>query len=236
MPRQPRLDIAGIPQHIVQRGNDRQPCFFEPGDYQRYLDELREISLKEGCAVHAYVLMTNYVHLLVTPGGTGRISALMQALGRRYVRYVNDRYHRTGTLWEGRYKACLVDKDSYLLHCHRYIELNPVRARMVADPVDYIWSSYRHNAMGISNPVVRRHSTYLALGTDSEGRCVAYRSLVNQCLEPSELEAIRGHLQRQHALGPDRFRVAIEALLNRRAGPARIGRPKKNQSDSESAT
>ncbi len=227
MPRQPRLDIEGIPQHVVQRGNDRQPCFFEPEDYLRYLDDLREISLKEGCAVHAYVLMTNHVHLLITPARTGRISSLMQALGRRYVRFVNDRHHRSGTLWEGRYKACLVDKDSYLLHCHRYIELNHVRARMVADPADYEWSSYRRNAFGEANLVVRPHPAYMALGMDFGSRCAAYKSLVDQSLAPNEIDAIRGHLQRQHALGPDRFRKAIEPLLSRRAGPGKIGRPRK---------
>ncbi len=112
MPRQPRLDVANIPQHVVQRGNDRQPCFFKLEDYERYLNDLRELSIREDCAVHAYVLMTNHVHLLMTPKEPGQVGRLMQALGRRYVRYVNDRYHRTGTLWEGRYKACLVDKDS----------------------------------------------------------------------------------------------------------------------------
>lgn len=128
MPRQPRLDLAGVPQHIVQRGNDRQPCFFQDIDRVRYLDELRGICMRESCAVHAYVLMTNHVHLLITPSAQGQVTRVMQSLGRRYVRYVNDRYRRTGTLWEGRYKACLVDSESYLLRCYRYIELNPLRA------------------------------------------------------------------------------------------------------------
>jgi REP element-mobilizing transposase RayT len=143
MPRRPSLDLPGIPQHVVQRGNDRQPCFFADVDRQRYLQDLKEIALREGCAVHAYVLMTNHVHLLMTPTGSGQIARLMQALGRRYVRYVNDRYHRTGTLWEGRYKSSLVDRDTYLLHCYRYIELNPVRAAMCTDPADYLWSKPR---------------------------------------------------------------------------------------------
>jgi len=142
MPRSLRVDLPGIAQHVIQRGNDRRPCFFVEIDYIRYLQDLREIARRESCAVHAYVLMTNHVHLLMTPGAAGRIGRTMQALGRRYVRYVNDRHGRTGTLWEGRYKACPVGDGRYLLQCHRYIELNPLRAKMVADPADYAWSSF----------------------------------------------------------------------------------------------
>ena len=163
MPRQHRLDLAHVAQHVIQRGNDRRPCFFAEGDYARYLDELREIALREGCAVHAYVLMTNHVHLLMTPTEAGQIARVMQALGRRYVRFINDRYHRTGTLWEGRYKACLVDSETYLLTCYRYIELNPVRAAMVAEAGDYPWSSYGRNAMGRADRLVHLHASYLAL-------------------------------------------------------------------------
>ncbi len=148
MPRPPRLDLPGVAQHVVQRGNDRHPCFFTADDYRRYLRDLNEIARRQGCAIHAYVLMTNHVHLLVTPPAAGHVSRMMQALGRRYVRHVNQTYHRTSTLWEGRYKACLVASDAHLLQCHRYIELNPLRAAMVADPRDYPWSSHRHNAFG----------------------------------------------------------------------------------------
>jgi putative transposase len=235
MPRQPRLDLAGVPQHIVQRGNDRQPCFFSDADHHRYLGELREIALREGCAVHAYVLMTNHVHLLMTPVASGRVARVMQALGRRYVRYINDRYRRTGTLWEGRYKACLVDHETYLLRCYRYIELNPVRARMVADAGEYRWSSFASNALGLSNPLVRPHPSYLALGASMLERCQAYRALVMQGVADEDLDSIRLYLQRQHAFGSDRFRAAIEAQLRRRAGPAKIGRPRKSESAGESA-
>ncbi|MCX7513440.1 transposase [Frateuria hangzhouensis] len=228
MPRQPRLDLPGIPQHVVQRGNDRQPCFFEEADFLRYLQELKELALRQHCAVHAYVLMTNHVHLLLTPSAAGQVAALMQALGRRYVRYVNDRHHRTGTLWEGSYKACLVDRESYLLHCYRYIELNPVRARMVDDPGGYRWSSYAANAHGTADPVVMPHPMFLALGRDAACRHMAYRELVRQAIADDDLAAIRLHVQRQHALGTDRFRAAIEAQLGRRAGPAKIGRPRKH--------
>jgi putative transposase len=227
MPRQPRLDLALVPQHVVQRGNDRRPCFFEGGDYARYLAELREITLREGCAVHAYVLMTNHVHLLMTPAASGQVARVLQAIGRRYVRHINDRYHRTGTLWEGRYKACPVDTDDYLLRCYRYIELNPVRAAMVSRPEDYAWSSYHLNARGISDPLVQPHAIYRSLGPDGATRQAAYRNLVDQVLADSDVDDIRRHLQQQHAFGSQRFRAAIEAQLGRRAGPARIGRPPK---------
>ncbi|MGN2250876.1 transposase [Frateuria sp. GZRe14] len=151
----------------------------------------------------------------------------MQALGRRYVRYINDRYHRTGTLWEGRYKACPVDRESYLLHCYRYIELNPVRARMVGDPGEYRWSSYGANARGLLDRLVTHHPNFQALGTDPESRQAAYRELVKQAISDDDLAAIRLQLQRQHALGSARFRNAIEAQLGRSAGPAKIGRPRK---------
>lgn len=227
MARQPRIDLPGIPQHIVQRGNDRQPCFFTEQDYQRYLMDLREICSREGCQIHAYVLMTNHVHLLATPSLPGQIARIMQSLGRRYVRYINDQYRRSGTLWEGRYKSCLVDSDSYLLRCYRYIELNPVRACMVATPAEYRWSSYRSNAEGTQSILLRPHANYLALGGSQEERCVAYRALVAEALSEDDLEAIRGHVQRQHALGSHRFRDAIEAQLARRVGPAKMGRPRK---------
>lgn len=130
MPRQPRLDLAHIPQHVIQRGNDRQPCFFTGFDCIRYLDELREITLREGCAVHVYVLMTNHVHLLMTPTQAWQVARVMQSLGRRYVRFIKDRYRRTGTLWEDRYKACLIDSQAYLLRCNRYIEVYYNRQRL----------------------------------------------------------------------------------------------------------
>lgn len=201
MPRQPRLDIAGVPQHIIQRGHNRQPCFLGESDNLRYLEDLRVLSGREGCAIHAYVLMTNHVHLLVTPEATGQVARLMQSLGRRYVRYVNDRYRRSGTLWEGRYKACLVDSESYLLECYRYIELNPVRAAMVATPEAYRWSSYHANALGRSDPLVRPHSVYQTLGSDGAARCVAYRAMVAEAIPESELLVIRSHIQHQRTLG-----------------------------------
>ena len=218
----PRLDLPRMAQHVIQRGNDRQPCFFREIDYLRYLQDLREAALRYECRVHAYVLMTNHVHLLVTPESVGAIALMMQAVGRRYVRYINDALHRTGTLWEGRYKSCLVDSESYVLACQRYIELNPVRAAMVATASDYRWSSYAANALDRHDPMVAPHSVYLALASDAADRCRQYRDFVAQAIDPGELEAIRLYVQRQRALGPDRFQTHIERQLNR---PARIGNP-----------
>jgi putative transposase len=229
-PRPHRLDVPGVPQHVIQRGNDRQPCFFSEADYLRYRNDLREIALREGCAVHAYVLMTNHVHLLMTPAVAGAVARVMQSLGRRYVRHINDRYHRTGTLWEGRYKACLVDDGDYLMQCYRYIELNPLRAAMVVDPRDYTWSSHLANAYGHHDPLVTPHSAYLALSSDLIQRQLTYRGLVMETLDPAEVEAIRQHVQRQHAYGSHRFRAAIEKQLGRTAGPRKIGRPRKSES------
>ena len=160
---------------------------------------------------------------------------VMQSLGRRYVRYVDDRYRRTGTLWEGRYKASLVDSEAYLLRCYRYIELNPLRASMVANPADYRWSSYACNALAAADPLIRPHVSYLSLGSDVAERCTAHRTFVEQVITPDELDGIRLHLQRQHAYGTEYFRAAIEARLSRRAGPAKIGRPGKSPPFPESA-
>jgi putative transposase len=159
MARKPRIALAGYAQHVVQRGNNRQATFFAEADYRYYLDCLAEASAKYDCALHAYVLMTNHVHLLVTPNQTDGIARMMQSVGRRYVQYVNYCNKRSGTLWEGRYKASLVQSERYLLVCSRYIELNPVRAGMVTRPEAYRWSSYRANALGewVFRPNVTAH-------------------------------------------------------------------------------
>lgn len=227
MPRSPRIDLPGIAQHVIQRGNNRQPCFFTDIDRIRYLQDLRELTHREGCMVHAYVLMTNHAHLLMTPTARGQVARVMQSLGRRYVRYVNDRYQRTGTLWEGRYKACPVGDDRYLLQCHRYIELNPVRAGMVADPADYPWSSHRYHALGGADLLVSVHPAITRLAADPDSRRSVYRAFVMDAVPSEETDAIRQHLQRQHLYGPDRMRHDIEAQLGRAAGPKKIGRPRK---------
>lgn len=226
MARLPRLDLPGIPQHIVQRGNDRQPCFADNDDYLRYRQELREATDKYACALHAYVLMTNHVHLLVTPDAPGGASRMMQAIGRRYVGTFNARYRRTGTLWEGRFKSALVDSHTYLLTCYRYIELNPVRAGMVRLPDDYRWSSHRCNAFGEPDPGITPHLRYLSLGADPASRQAAYRDLFNDTLDPADADALRDHTRQNKACGNDRFRSRIEALIGRSMEIRPRGRPR----------
>lgn len=157
MARHPRFCLPGYPQHVIQRGNNRDILFADDQDYRVYLEILGEASQRFGCAIHAYVCMTNHVHLLVTPIGESAISQTMQSLGRKYVQYFNHRYQRTGTLLEGRYKASLIDSDGYLLTCYRYIELNPVRAGMLEKPMRYSWSSHRYNAAGYTDSLVIEH-------------------------------------------------------------------------------
>jgi putative transposase len=224
-----RLDIAGVAQHVVQRGNDRQPCFFQEVDYVRYLQDLRDAAIKYGCHVHAYVLMTNHVHLLVTPSSAGAISRMMQATGRRYVRYINDSMGRTGTLWEGRYKASLVDDERYVMSCYRYIELNPVRAGMVANPADYHWSSYGANGLGQHDALVSPHALYQQIAISRPERLLLYREMVSTGISEDDIEAIRQYAQRQRALGSSKFQAQIEQQLQRRAGLGQPGRPAKEK-------
>lgn len=225
MPRLPRLDLPGVPQHVIQRGNNRQPCFLREQDYRCYLTQLHEAARFHGCRVHAYVLMTNHVHLLMSAEETGAVARTMQSLGRRYVGYFNASYGRTGTLWGGRYKSCLVDSEGYLLTCYRYIELNPVRAAMVEDPGAYAWSSYRCHAEGATDALLRLHPCYLALGATTEQRCAAYRALFADAIGQNRLDEIRAYVQQQRALGTSRFQATIEAELQRVAAVRPRGRP-----------
>lgn len=227
MPRLPRIDPPGIPRHLVQRGNNRQACFCSDSDRVLYLGILREELTRHGCDLHAYVLMSNHVHLLLTPGAAGQVGRMMQSLGRRYVRHFNDRHRRTGTLWEGRYHACLVDSDEYFLSCSRYIELNPVRAGMVTRPADYPWSSYGANALGVADPLVAVHASYLALGSAAFQRQCVYRAIVDESPDPSELDVIREKLRCQTVLGSDAFKKTVSHLAGRRIEPGAPGRPKK---------
>ncbi len=227
MPRKPRFFVADIPTHVVQRGNNRQAIFFTDNDYRVYLGWVAEAAKRWNCAVHAYVLMTNHVHLLVTPQDREGVSRMMQYLGRRYVPYVNHEYGRTGTLWEGRFKSSLIQARSYLLACYRYIELNPVRDGMVEEPVDYTWSSYRGNAIGEEDPILSAHADYLALGRSDSDRRSAYRALFESHLDQSTITQLRESLQTGTPLGNDRFRAQIEQALGRAVGFSRRGRPKK---------
>jgi putative transposase len=228
MPRQPRYNLTGLPQHIIQRGNNRQAVFFDRRDYQKYLRDLNEIALATGCDIHAFVLMTNHVHLLATPTVPNGISKLMQGLGRRYVAYVNRKYQRSGTLWEGRYKASLVAEDSYLLACMRYIELNPVRAGMVEHPGEYRWASYSFNAHGKGCGInLKEHHSYKALVGVGDDQRVRYRELFNSALGVEMMYDIRQSLNSCLVLGNERFKDEIEAQLKRKVRLGKAGRPSK---------
>jgi putative transposase len=225
MPRKPRFYLPDVPAHVIQRGNNRQAVFFCDDDCRAYLTWLREGAARHGCAIHAYALMTNHVHLLVTPETRDAISRTMQYVGRHYVIYVNTQYGRSGTLWEGRHKGSIISSEAYLLACSRYIELNPVRAGMVAAPGDYRWSSYGANAGGKSCSLLKHHPLYLALGDSPESRQRAYRDLFRGAPGSEELDAIRSAVQTGTPLGSDRFRAQIEAALKCKVGQARRGRP-----------
>ena len=220
MPRLPRFNIASIPQHVVQRGNNRGACFFSDKDYAVYRAWLGESAAFHGVAVHAYVLMTNHVHLLVTPVTAGAVSAMMQTLGRRYVGYVNRTHNRSGTLWEGRFKACVVDTDRYLMTAYRYIDLNPVRAGIVSHPDAYPWSSYAANAGLRVDRLLTAHACYLALGSRPSDRAIWYRALCAEAIDPEELREFRSMSRKEMAYGGDRFKIEVEAATGRRARPA----------------
>ncbi|MDE1545069.1 transposase [Dechloromonas agitata] len=227
MPRRPRVILPGIPMHVIQRGNNRQVCFCSDEDYRFYLDWLGEYAAKAGCSVHAYILMTNHVHLLVSSDSASGVGDLMKALGQRYVQHFNRTYRRSGTLWEGRFRSCLLQDDAYLLACQRYIELNSVRAGMVEHPADYPWSSARENLLGEENRLITQHPLYLALGGDSTGRIQAYRELFRHELEPGRLDGIRHATNGHFALGNARFAEEVAAVLGRRVRPGVSGRPRK---------
>jgi putative transposase len=225
MARLPRVSPNGIPVHIIQRGNNRQVCFVAEEDYAAYVGWLKEYARKYGVDIHAWVLMTNHVHLLCTPQHDGALSRMMQALGRRYVRYFNHEYRRTGTLWEGRYKSCLVEATEYLLVLYRYIELNPVRAEMVKDPAEYRWSSYQVNGLGKHSELCTPHQEFLALDRDPATRQKRYRALFASHLDGPLLEEIRASSNKGMAVGNDLFKEQIERLTGRRLRLKKRGRP-----------
>lgn len=228
MARLPRLFLPGQPIHAIQRGNNREPIFATEEDYRFYIECLAKAATEQGLAIHAYVLMTNHVHLLVTPETEESLSKTMQSVGRRYVQYFNHAYQRSGTLWEGRYKSTLIQSERYLLTCMRYIELNPVRAAMVGHPGDYPWSSYRANALGDENVLLTPHLLYRRLGATPEDRQKAYRQLFRVQIGKEELETIRNATNKAWVLGEGRFCEKVEALSQRRATPLPKGRPRQN--------
>jgi len=216
VPRRRRDCPPGLPLHVVQRGNNRQACFADNTDFAAFANWLYEGSDRYGVSIHAWVFMTNHIHLLLTPENSDSVSKLMQYVGRLYVRYFNRRYNRTGTLFEGRFKSCLVQSGRYFLACQRYIELNPLRAGMTRDPADYVWSSYRAHALGQSAKMWLPHSEYVALGRTPVSRSHAYRALFNSALDTDVITDIRHSLNTGLVLGNERFRKEIEQLTGQR--------------------
>ncbi len=229
MARLGRYFLPDQPFHVIQRGNNRKAIFFSPDDYHRYREWLIGAAAEYDCAIHAYVLMTNHVHLLVTPGDAESLPRMMQSLGRNYVRYVNWAYERTGTLWEGRYRAAPIDSEAHFLSCCRYIELNPVRARMASHPREYPWSSYRAHAHGANDALVSDHALYRMLGRSTREREKAYRELFRENLEAEFLDRLREATNGGWALGDDRFKRQIAKAAGRRAAPLPKGRPPKTK-------
>lgn len=223
-----RAHLDDMPLHIVQRGHNRGACFFSDSDYLAYLRALGVALHDTQCTLHAYVLMSNHVHLLVTPRHAALVPRLLIALGRRYVQHVNGRYGRTGTLWDSRYRSSLVDTDAYLLMCMRYIELNPVRAGIVRDPGDYRWSSHRANAMGDIDPLVCPPATWQALGSDDDIRRSAYRAQFRDAPGADALAGIRHAVEQGEPFGSARFHAFVEGALGRRCVARPPGRPRSS--------
>ena len=228
MPRKARNYLAGMPYHVVQRGNNREPCFVEPENYYFYLQLWEEVSKRYGVDVHAFCLMTNHIHFLVTPQEQNALSNTMKVVGSRYAQYFNSQYRRTGTLWEGRHRSSLVQSESYALLCYRYIELNPVRASMVAHPGEYQWSSYRANAWGESH-WLKPHEEYLKLGPHASERQHAYRELFRNSLDSDDIHKIQQGTQYNHPVADDRFCRLIEQKYGIKVGKINRGRPPKRR-------
>lgn len=223
MARLPRFDLPGYPQHVIQRGNNRMGILHDEEDYWVLWATLRDGAARFRCAVHAYVLMPNHFHLLLTPDAPGGIGKLMQYTGRYYVQHANQRYERTGTLWDGRYRATLFDPKAYLLDVSRYVERNPVRAGLTATPADYEWSSYGANALGTDDELVTPHPVYDALGDSPDARRAAYRERCDAATGDTMVQRIRDATNKAWVLGDDGFCEEIEARVNRRARPQARG-------------
>jgi putative transposase len=231
MARLPRYVVPGQPQHIIQRGNNRQVIFAADADYQFFRDALIKAAKEHGLIIHAYVWMTNHIHLLATPLSENSISKVFQSVGRKYVQYFNFTYKRSGTLWEGRYRATVVDSERYMLTVMRYIELNPVRAGMSRHPAEYPWSSYTFNALGMrssNTDWLQPHQEYLNIASNATERQVAYQALFNTEIAKDDLINIRESTHKGWALGSDEFKAAIALLSNRQVTSKGVGRPRVN--------
>ena len=225
MPRRARLVLPGMPVHIRHRGNNRQPCFFADEDRAFYLFHLRRLLFHAACRLHAYCLMPNHAHLLVTPTTVAGCGRLMQRVAQLHAQYINRTYGRSGTLWEGRFRSCIVQFEEYLLACYRYIDSNPVRAGLCGDPADFAWSSYRFNARGAADGALAPHEQYEALGATLGERRQAYIALFAGDQRYWRIDEIRKATDGNFALGDERFKRALAAKLGRRVEPGKPGRP-----------
>jgi len=226
MARLRRLSIAGFTQHVIQRGNNRLPCFFGSDDYEQYLEYLSDTLEKQGVMLHSYCLMPNHVHLLMTPETIDGISRVLQDLGRRYVRYINYKYRRTGTLWEGRYHSCLIENGFYILDCYRYIEMNPVRNAIVKSTQHYKWSSFNCNGLNKPDCFIVPHAEYLKFGKDLKNRCYAYKDLIDIELQTDRLRKIQEATQSNRIYGSNDFINWVERELSVKVRKKKAGRPR----------
>ena len=227
MARARRITIPALPHHIIQRGNNRQAIFFDDEDYHFYLECLRQAKDKCACRIYAYVLMPNHVHLLIEPARERDLGRFMQSVGRRYVRYINQKCGRSGTLWEGRFKSSVVSRDEYLIVCSRYIEWNPVRAGLVAHPRDYRWGSYPHRALGRVDALLGEDPWYTGLGSSPMERQRAYEGWVASQIGDGEWDQIRNATRRGRVIAREAFQKQIEAKVGRRLVGESRGRPRK---------
>ena len=225
MARLPRLTVTGYPQHVILRGNNRQDIFRNTADYQRMLDLIEQHSRELGVEIHAYVLMTNHLHLLLTPQKDQALPKMMQAVGRSYVQTFNKVHGRTGTLWEGRYRSTLIQAERYLLACMAYIDLNPVRAHMVAQPDDYGWSSYSHYVGRRNDRLITPHALYWGLGNTPFAREAAYAEMVHAGIQADQQRALTDATLSGWALGDAQFIASLKLQTPRRLSKDKAGRP-----------
>ncbi|MGI9281279.1 MAG: transposase [Endozoicomonas sp.] len=233
MPRQARIHLVGIPQHIVQKGHNRLPCFFDDEDYEFYLKSLRVASDQYQVQVHAYVLLPNAIQIIATPRIDKGISSMMQSLGRRYVQYINHRYKRSGTLWEGRFKSSLIDSENFLLTCYRYLELRPLHLGLVDELGEYRWSSYQHHCGNEICNLIQDHRLYLQLGENREERCNAYSESFRYRFDRRLLNYVAETVNMGQVLGGDAFKEKIEQIADHRIRPLKRGRPRKKKAELE---
>ena len=227
MARLARIVIPGVAHHVTQRGNCRLPVFFSDDDSTRYLGLLKDGCEKADVRCLAWCLMDNHVHLVLVPTDADGLGRMMQWIGRQYVPYFNAKYRRTGTLWQGRYRATVIESAQYFLPCCRYIESEPVRSGLAADPEQYRWSSYVHHAGVQPDPLITDHALYWALGNTPFDREAVYKSLMEQGLSTSEVNLFRTAARKGWPLGSEKFKAELEKQINRRVAPAKRGRPVK---------